>query len=292
VTQASQLIGSPAAVAAGGTPGGAFSNSLSLDDRTRNGNQESMEMLAKETGGRAFMNTNGLGQVMNTILDSSSDFYTLSYVPTNSKMDGGYRKIDVKVEGGKYNLSYRRGYVALDRAVPGGALETREEALRKVTDKNGGRVDPLLPFMDLGMPQSEQILYEAKVQPLPPATAGPDKGKLRYGVDFAIDLKDLELKLDSDGVHRGVLNVTLLVYDRYGNIVGHWEHLAGLAIKPDAYAVFQNTGVQLHADIATPKGNYWLRTGIYDENSQKVGTLEIPLAAVKPVETAAAPSRP
>ncbi len=60
-----------------------------------------------------------------------------------------------------------------------------------------------------------------------------------------------------------------------------------LNIKPDVYAVFQKTGVQLHAEIAVPKGNFWLRTGVYDRNTRKVGTMEIPLAAVKPVETAA-----
>jgi hypothetical protein len=46
--------------------------------------------------------------------------------------------------------------------------------------------------------------------------------------------------------------------------------------------------VQLHGEIAVPKGNYWLRTGVYDRNSRKVGTMEISLSAVKPVETAAA----
>jgi hypothetical protein len=29
-----------------------------------------------------------------------------------------------------------------------------------------------------------------------------------------------------------------------------------------------------------PKGQYWLRTGVYDQASHKVGTLEVPLAAV------------
>lgn len=43
----------------------------------------------------------------------------------------------------------------------------------------------------------------------------------------------------------------------------------------------------VHAEIVVPKGSLWLRTGVYDRNSRKVGTMEIPLAAVKPFETAA-----
>jgi len=37
-----------------------------------------------------------------------------------------------------------------------------------------------------------------------------------------------------------------------------------LNIKPDVYTVFQQTGAQLHTEIAVPKGQYWLRTGVYD----------------------------
>jgi hypothetical protein len=102
-------------------------------------------------------------------------------------------------------------------------------------------------------------------------------------VDFAIDLKDLDLKLDSNGLHNGMLNLSLIVYDRYGAVSSREDHLVALKIKPDVYAVFQKTGVQLHAEIRVPKGQFWLRTGVYDQASHKVGTMEVPLAAV--VET-------
>lgn len=265
--------------------GAAVNQMLTVDDAARNGDQESMDILADQTGGKAFKNTNGLGQVMQKISEETSDFYTIAYTPSDDNMNGAYRRIDVKVAGGRYKLSYRQGYYAIDDALPGTAVQAREQGLQAYAQSHAA-VDPLLPYMDLGMPVSDQILYETKITPLPPSQTGPDKGDQRYGVDFAIDLKDLKLSLDSAGVHHGVLNVTLLVYDRYGKIVSHQEHLVGLDIKPDVYPVFQTRGVQLHADVVTPKGNYWLRTGIYDQHSRKVGTLEIPLDAVQPVQTA------
>lgn len=242
------------------------------------------ELIAEQTGGRAFQ-SNGLGKVMQSIQTETADFYTLSYVPTNSKMDGGFRKINVKVAGGKYKLAYRRGYYAIDTALPGNALDKRRVALAKYAEQKNGNVDPLLPFMDLGMPQSDQILYEAKVTPLAADPAATDNDKMRYGVDFSIDPRDLDLKPAADGAQSGIVNFTLLVYDRYGKIIGHQVHAAAIALKPQAYATYQKTGIPLHADVAAPKGNYWLRTGIYDANSGKVGTLEIPLAAVKLVDT-------
>ena len=284
VTSGGQLLG-----ATGVSGSGGFATSLTSDSANRNFDQANAQLLAEQSGGRAFANSNGLSQIMADIVATSADFYTVSYSPSNSKMDGAYRDIKVKVEG-DYHLSYRRGYFAVDEALPGSSLVSRDQAVRKLAAENPGQVDPLLPFMDLGMPQSEQILYEAKVLPIPAKDGEPEseKNKTHYRIDFAVDMKDLKLTVDSDGIRKGNLNVSLIAYDRYGNIVSRNDHLVALNAKPDVYAVYQETGLQLHGEIAVPKGNYWLRTGIYDRNSRKVGTMEIPLSAVKPVETAAA----
>lgn len=290
-TQSSQLLG-PTNVGSdnGSSKGnGAFANTMTSENVDRNADQLNAKFLAEQSGGMAFANTNGLSDVIDKITSNSSHFYTFSYSPSNSKMDGSYRKIEVKVSGAKYNISYRRGYYAFEGALPGSSLAVRDQQVRKLAAKNPRAVDPLLPFMDLGMPQSERILYKILVQPTAAAENSPadKKNKIHYKIDFAIDLKDLDLKLDGGGLHKGTLNVSLIVYDRYGNIISREDHLVALNINPDAYAMFQNTGVQLHAQMAVPKGNYWLRTGIFDQGSGKVGTMEIPLSAVKPLETAA-----
>ncbi len=252
----------------------------------RNTDQLNAQILAEQSGVQAYANTNGLSEVIDKVTANSAHFYTLSYVPTNAKMDGVFRKIGVKVAGGSYSLSYRRGYFAVDGAVPGAALAKREQTIQKLAAQNPGAVDPLLPFMDLGMPQSEQILYKVLIVP---AGAGENepagkKDKNHYKVDFAIDLNDLKLKVDADGTHKGILNISLLIYDRYGNMISRENHVAGLNIKPDMYAMFQNTGVPLHIELAVPKGNYWLRTGVYDQGSGKVGTMEVALSSVVPLQ--------
>ena len=290
-SQASQLLGPTTVGGDFGSPkgGGGFANSMTSDNMDRDSDQLQAQILAEQSGGHAFANTNGLSDVIDKITSTSSHFYTLAYSPTNPKMDGTFRNIKVKVEGADYKLSYRRGYFAVEEALPGSSLAVRNQEIQKLASKNPGAVDPLLPFMDLGMPQSQQILYKARIVPAAPPENEPadKKNKDHYKVDFAVDLKDLHLNLDANGLHKGTLNISLIVYDRYGNVVSREDHLVELNIKPDAYAVFQNTGVQLHAQLAVPKGNFWLRTGIYDRASRKVGTMEIPLAAVKPLETAA-----
>jgi VWFA-related protein len=259
---------------------GAHVTTMMNESMDRNSDQEAMKTLARDSGGKAFVNTNGLADVIADVVSSSADFYTISYTPENRKMDGLFRPVEVKVSGGKYNLSYRRGYYASDAGLPGAVQAAQKKATESRTAD-----DPLLPFMEFGMPQTEQILYKTLVKPLPtkeeaPAASGVKGPQNRYAVDFAVDLKDLDLTQDAAGLHDGTLYLSLIVYDRFGNVVSRREHLVGLNIKPDIYAIFQQTGVQLHAEIRVPKGQYWLRTGVYDQASHKVGTMEVPLAAV------------
>jgi VWFA-related protein len=211
---------------------------IAKEDRERNTDQINAQILAEQSGGRAFANTNGLSEVLDKVTSESSHFYTLAYAPTNPNMDGGWRKIDVKVTGGRYSLSYRRGYFAVDTDHPGSTIRNQN---RNAAAQSDGVVDPLLPFMDLGMPQSQQILYEAKIQTVPvgdQVKPGDPKGaEARYTVDFAVDAKDLKLPQGPDGVRTGTLNISLIAYDRYGNVVSRKDHIVQLNVKPDVWAV-------------------------------------------------------
>jgi VWFA-related protein len=262
--------------------------SRNSDDYERNANQITMKRMAEQTGGKPFTNGNGLAKIIRQVAESSADFYTLSYTPTNGKMDGTYRKIDVNVAGGNYKLSYRRGYIALDEGLPGSGELLRERALHRL--EQSGPVDPLLPFMDLGMPQSQQILIKAKIVPVPLGATQPGDPKspaTRYSVDCALATSDLRLPVGTDGLHAGNLNLSLIVYDRYGNVISRKDQIVQLHVQPDAWKAYEATGLQLHAEIAAPKGNYWLRTGVFDQQSRRVGTMEVPLAAVPAVQAAA-----
>ncbi|UWZ85306.1 VWA domain-containing protein [Occallatibacter riparius] len=246
------------------------------------------QLLAEQSGGQAFATITRLSGVIEKITSSSAHFYTLSYTLNDPKMDGRFRKIHVAVSGGNYSLSYRRGYFVLDGTRPGSTMSIGNE---KQGAQNTKAVDPLLPLMDLGMPQAQQILYKIRVVPDAAENKVAEKTHANhYKIDFAIDQNDLKLKLHADGLHKGELNVSLIVYDRYGNVVTHEDHLAQLIIKPDVYAIFQNSGVQLHAEVSIPKGNYWLRTGVYDPGSGKVGTMEVALSSVNPSKVSTDPT--
>ncbi|UWZ85590.1 VWA domain-containing protein [Occallatibacter riparius] len=268
------------------TASGLLAHNLQTESSANNSSNATMDMVAEQTGGKAFYNGNDLSGIIDKVTSSSSDFYTLSYTPSDTNMNGALRKISVNVSGGKYSLSYRHGYYAREDSAPGSAQGAQQQAAQRAVQTG----DPLAPFMDFGLPLTDQILYTERIVPAAPSTPSETSGKSdKYAVDFVVPLTDLDLKLNQDGNRTGTINLGLIVYDKYGQIVSRREHLVALNIKPDAWEIYQkNGGLQLHADVEVPKGQFWLRTGVYDASTRKVGTMEVPFSSVHPLEASTA----
>ena len=267
--------------------GGAFLNNLAGlggENDVRAMRIMAMEQLASDTGGKAFFNTNDLNTTIKRVIDDGSHYYTLAYTPTNNKLDGSYRRIEVKVSAtGKYKLAYRHGYNADDMKT----AEPRTES------------DPLRPLLKFGLPDSTQLLYAVRVapaaqQPAPnairagknPALTGP---VTRYTVDFMIRWTDVAFDLRPDGTHHGKIQMALQAYDRDGKAV-NWEGGSDeMNVKPDTWTAIKKSGIPAHMEIDLPNEEIYLNTGVYDWGSNKAGTLEIPLS---PSNAATVPSAP
>jgi VWFA-related protein len=254
------------------------------DTTQRNADHSTMDELAKDTGGEAFYNTNGIDNALTRATHNGSRYYTIDYSPINKNMDGRYRRIEVKLTHAKYKLAYRRGYNADDESKQHGA-DLKLSA------------DPLQPLMAPGMPNFAQIVYLMTVLPSNPQPAANsahagDNPKLtnpltRFSVDFAIHEKDLKLDATPDGVRHGNLELTLITYDHYGNALNWMVRAMDFSLSPERYTAFLQVGVQLHFEIDAPRNSAYLRTGVYDVASGKSGTLEVPLSAAVGAPTAA-----
>lgn len=74
-----------------------------------------LSRLAKETGGAFLDNTNDLDRAARRMGEDLRSYYLLGYVPTNAALDGGYRRIDVRVKRRDVTVQARTGYLALPR---------------------------------------------------------------------------------------------------------------------------------------------------------------------------------
>jgi len=249
---------------------------MNMGETSRDLNHSAMEDLAKDTGGRAYYNTNGLGGALARVVDNGSHYYSIAYSPANTVMDGKFRRIQIKLVKAKGTLAYRRGYFADDLSAALSAGEKPES-------------DPLLRLMGRNLPDYTQILYKVLVQPATPQPApdaprigsNPDlKGPFtRYSADFAISVRDLKLDRGPDGLFHGSIEVVLLAYSREGKPLNFAVTQGNIALQPKDYEAVRKGGLQIHKEIDVPNGYAFLRTGIYDFKSSNAGTLGIPLTS-------------
>jgi VWFA-related protein len=74
--------------------------------------QETLTTLSADTGGKAFLDSNDLGQVFDRVQRDTSAYYVLGYHSNNPLRDGRFRHIQVKVNRPGLNLEFRKGYYA------------------------------------------------------------------------------------------------------------------------------------------------------------------------------------
>jgi VWFA-related protein len=250
---------------------------------------ETMNQIASETGGRAFYNTNGIGDAVQTASEQGSNYYTLSYTPANGNYNGRFRKIKIALAEKGYHLHYRPGYFAEDPYAP---VNSRD-LLRNI-----GTV-----AMQHGSPQSRQVLFEVRVVPLgakykanstktgkllPAAKTVPglpaDVEVQHYGIDYAVNSSDLRFFPQENEIRHSALQLMIAGFDDEGRQLSGFSALWASDLGPADYRDVIIGGVHIHQEVDVPVGAVSLRLGIEDQMSNHLGTVELPLPVPAPAD--------
>ena len=254
-----------------------------------------MEQMAQATGGKAFVNTNGLKEAVEKAIEAGSNYYTIAYTPTNRKWNGDYRKIQVKLDRPGVTLAYRRGYFADDPNAP----VQKSQAQNAKPDPS--QYSALRAAMLHGGPEPTELIFAASVRPAstePEAelVPGNQAGKKisgpyrRYAVTFIINPKELNWTVTPDGAHRCTLEFMTFVYDGDGARINVQINGIGAAIPEAQFASVENGKIKYLQQISVPaKGEYYLRLGMRDVGSDHVGAVELPVTAVAKLPPVAVP---
>lgn len=251
---------------------------------------ETMSAMAEETGGEVFINTNNLSQAVAKAIEDGSNYYTLTYTPANSQWDGRFRAIKVKVDNPGVKLSYRNGYYADDP-------NDRSKLIAGESAMASTPANTMSTAMMHGGPNPAEILFKVRVRP---ASTPPEDTPIKsnrtnpnpkvkvdgpfreYGVDLVPDAHAVSCPAAPPaGNHRCALEVATYIYDRYGQLLITADNTIHATLTPADYAKLQVSGMAFHQEISVPvKGEYYLRTAIHDLISDRVGAVEVPVAAV------------
>jgi VWFA-related protein len=251
--------------------------------------QLSEQTIAEATGGVASSNTNDLRTSVGKAIDHGSNFYTVSYSPPDPKYDGHYHTIDVKVDRPDLNIVFRKGYYADDPAkypVPAGI--TVPMTVPEVHNND------MKAAMSRSLPISTQILFDVHVEPSevprkpndPPVLGTLDakfrnKPLVRYGFQYVLPAKQLALGDGPKGTHHDAVDFDIAAYDADGKLVTGVSQTVDMPMSQAVYRQFITGPMRFFEQIDLPAGVLFLRVGVLDRNSQKTGTLEIPLTVAK-----------
>lgn len=276
----------------------ALSKGLNREDNAHAENDAAMHALASDTGGQVLPASNDLTGILERAIRNGSQYYALSYTPANKKVDGKFRRIDVKLRNGSYKLAYRRGYYATDAM-----LDPTPAATTSATKSAATAGDPLTPLMRSGMAALTQVSYEVHVrpaaqQPAEDAIRIEGNAKLagpvtRYGVEFVI-LRGAEMTAQpgspSDSTHPARMQVEVIAFDANGKAL-NWQ--AGtMNLKPSDSATAQQRRIHTSIDLDVPKDAVSLATGVYDWNTGQAGTQQIAVSSIAQTATTPQPESP
>ena len=152
--------------------------------------QDSLRVLAEETGGYAAINFNNVDTALRRIVRATSTYYVLGYYPKDTRRDGRFRKIEVRVRRPGLRVVARKGYVA-PRA------PDADELRRRARDQERARGRA-------GAAQTSIELREILTQPLQrngltlAVQAAPFKGPRQASVAVAVEV-------DASRLHSGTV---------------------------------------------------------------------------------------
>jgi VWFA-related protein len=199
---------------------------------------ETLQTLAVETGGRAFHHINDLSSAFQEAADDAKVSYSLTFSPAAGSLDGTYHRLEVTVNRSGVKLRYRPGYVAApDRAV----APSLADAIANPVDLAG-----------IGF------------------TVHLDKVEEGYKVSVVIDPRNVTLEL-KDGKWIGSLQLIVVV----GKV--EQLTTIPLNFTEALYRRVQDEGLQMGAQVKTPAGTTGFSLGFRDIPSGMVGTLHVPL---------------
>jgi VWFA-related protein len=224
---------------------------LVADQNLLRSQQDSLRVLADETGGFAALTSNDFAPAFQRIVDENSSYYVLGYYSTNEKRDGRFRRIDVRMTRPGLRVNARKGYdaprgkPAPEKKTPGSAVTSKE--LRETMS-------------------SPLQVSELKLAVFAAAIKGPS-GKATVAIVTQFLGSELAFK-EKDGKFANALEVSYMAVDKQGKVAGGNRDKVDLSLKPETYRRVLQAGVRVQNRLELAPGQYQLRVAAREEGGK------------------------
>jgi VWFA-related protein len=217
---------------------------------------EGSQELASDSGGFTINNSNDLVKGIQKIADESKVYYLIGYNPTNTKKDGRFRKIGVKVARKGVDVRARKGYYA---PLEGGKAPkppkpgTADPAIQQAVDS---------PFDMDGIPlrMTAYAMNEALL------------GKAHVVVATDVDIRSFGFE-EKDGRFLDTLEFLLVVAHRESGEYFRYDQNVDMKLLPETREKIAKTWYTVARDFDLVAGGYQAKIVVRDKKTGKIGTV-------------------
>lgn len=232
---------------------------LNRESNRRFSDQQTMEDLAQQTGGKVCVHSNDLSECVEKALNDSSSYYELAYYPSDKNWHGEFRHIVVKTTRPGLQLSYRQGYFARESD----PLISPKEA--KNTDSRLSQA-ACTDFLT-----STSILLEASALP-------PDRpGQAKYFL--VVDPNALLFSPPDNGLRSLQFELATCMLDARGLPLQFNGQVLNQKLTEDEYQSVRLHGVSHTISFVPKPGTARVRLLVCDLRTGTIGSVDVPYPA-------------
>jgi hypothetical protein len=212
----------------------------------------SIRTIAELTGGSASIYsfaTRGFDRIAH----ATSTGYLLGYYPSDGRLDGRYRRVEVQVDRRGAQVMYRHGYFARTPRAP---VDLREQ----------------MTYARI----ATAISQVRELRDLPIAMKTSDTTRVDRAFDFVVELTIDPSRVAfvvQGGRHRASLQVAVFCQDAEENPVGDLWQTINLNLTPATFEQLQRHGITHTARVRVTKPVAGVKVVVYDFASDRVGTV-------------------
>jgi VWFA-related protein len=221
--------------------------------------QDSLRTISDETGGFAAVNANDYRTSFERIIRDNSSYYVIGYYSSDSRRDGGFRSVNVRVKGTGLQVRARKGYVAPKGRPPAG---TPAPAAIAASIAMRDAMQSPLPVTGLAM--------TAFAAPMAGAVANRPKASVLTVVE--IDGSALKFK-EAGGLFANDLEVAVVITDESGKVREGVKDTANLKLRPQTQALVAKNGIRLTRRLELAPGRYQMKIGARESVGGLVGSV-------------------
>jgi VWFA-related protein len=231
--------------------------------RSEEATRDAMNAIAADTGGFLVDGTNDLRAGLRAVLKDTDTYYVLAYEPTNTRRDGGFRRIEVRLPSRRdLRVRTRAGYFAPDerRALAPGS-DSREQARRAEQRRAemSTALGSLAPLTGIPVQLSADYL-------------SLDGGPGQVVVAGNVDVEELPfLRLGER--RQGIVEAVAVVRDEAGAVAATLEtQRSAIDLGEADYEGLRHTGLPYQQAVSLGPGRYQVRLAVREDATGMLGS--------------------